>query len=131
MSKHLFVAAAIAISCVACGRLSGTSGSKGGAAARPDSIRVFVLNENYYAARIHAVFDGGQRRPIGTIDGNGGRANVAVPWEPRSLVFELLLVTDGSAYLSHPVDPSPGDSIEVRVPQNISGSGFFRRVRRN
>jgi hypothetical protein len=52
-------------------------------------------------------------------------------WEPRSLVFEVVFVTDGTAYASLPVDVSAGESIELRVPMNISGSGFFRRLRRN
>lgn len=130
MSKALMVAVAVAISCVACwpGR---SGGAKGGAVPRPDSVRVAVLNENYFAARIHAVFDGGPRRSLGTIDGNGGRASIALAWEPRALVFELLLITDGSAYVSYPVDLAPGDSIELKIPATLRESGFFRRVRRN
>lgn len=129
MSKALMVAAAVTISCVACWP-GGSRGAKGGAVPRPDSVRVDVLNENYFAARIHAVFDGGVRRSLGTIDGNGGRARIALAWEPRPLVFELLLITDGSAYQTYPVDIAPGDSMELRIPMNITGSGFFRRVRR-
>jgi len=129
MSRQLIVAVAIGVSCFACFRFPGSSKGAKGAEASADSIRVSVLNENYYAARIHAVFAGGQRRSLGTIDGNGGRTSIALGWEPRSLAFEVLLITDGSIYLSHPVDLAPGDSIEVRVPLNIVGSGFFRRVR--
>jgi hypothetical protein len=56
---------------------------------------------------------------------------MALAWEPRALVFDVLLVTDGATYVSHPVDVAPGESVEVRVPSNISESGFFRRVWRN
>ena len=129
MSKPLMIAAVIAIATAACGRLSGASRARAAAEAQADSIRVSVVNDNYFAARIHAIFAGGQRRSLGTIDGNGGRANVALGWEPRSLAFEVMLVTDGSIYLSHTVDLAPGDSIELRVPLNLSGSGLFRRVR--
>ena len=131
MSRQITAAVALALFTVGCARLTG--GTKRGDAAgqaRPDSIRVEVLNENYYAARMHAVYVGGMRRSMGTIDGNGGRARVALAWEPRALVFEILLVTDGSTYESQSVDVAPGESVEVRVPSNISESGFFRRVSR-
>ena len=93
-----------------------------------DSIVVNVLNENYYDARIHAIYDGGQRRSLGTIAGNGGQMRVALGWEPRALLFEVSLVTDGSTYVSDPVDVPAGQSIDIRVPSNIRESGFFRRV---
>lgn len=98
------------------------------AAAQADSIQVFVLNENYYDARIHALFDGGGRRSMGTIPGNGGRAVVPLAWEPRALTFDVQFVTAGTRYLTYPIDLAPGDSIELRLPINISGSGAFRRI---
>ena len=97
-------------------------------ASTNESIIVHAVNENYYDARIHAVFDGGQRRSLGTIAGNGGRTRAVLMWEPRSLAFEIQLVTEGSAYISQEVDVTAGDSVEVRVPANINESGFFRRV---
>lgn len=131
MSRQIIPAVALALSCVGCAILPGSSkGDPVGGQARPDSIRVDLLNENYFATRVHAVFSGGQRRSLGTIDGNGGRTRMALAWEPRALVFEVLLITDGATYMSLPVDVAPGESIEVRVPPNIGESGFFRRVRR-
>jgi len=127
--SRIMMAVALMFVGAACGLPGFPGRNQGAAAAQPDSVVVEVLNENYYATRIHAVFDGGQRRALGTIAGNGGRARVGLAWEPKSLVFEVQLIVDGSAYVSHPVYVSPGDSIEVRVPSNISGSGFFRRVR--
>jgi hypothetical protein len=130
MSRQIMMAVALAVVGIACARSSG--GAKGGAiAAQRDSIAVDVVNDNYYEARIHAVYTGGQRRSLGTIAGNGGKTRMALMWEPRSLVFEVAFVTDGSAYVSLPVDVAAGESVEVRVPMNISGSGFFRRLRRN
>lgn len=130
MSRQIMTAAALALVAIACAR--SPSGAKGGAvAARRDSIAVDVVNENYFEARIHALYEGGQRRSLGTIAGNGGRSRMSLAWEPRSLVFEILFVIDGAAYVSLPVDVAPGESIEVRVPSNISESGFFRRLRRN
>lgn len=130
MLRQTMTAAAIALFAVACTRSAG--GAKGGViAARRDSIHVDAVNENYYDARIHAVYAGGQRRSMGTVAGNGGRVRMALAWEPRSLAFEIVFVTDGAAYVSLPVDVAAGESVEVRVPMNISGSGFFRRMRRN
>lgn len=100
-------------------------------ASTGENIVVHAVNENYYDARIHAVYDGGQRRSLGTLAGNGGRTRAVINWEPRSLLFEIQLITDGSAYISQAVDVPAGDSVEVRVPANISGSGFFRRVSGN
>jgi hypothetical protein len=131
MFRQVITAAALAIVGVACATPGGSKEGQAAARPRPDSIHVDVLNENYYAARIHAAYDGGQRRSLGTIDGNGARSKVTIVWEPRQLVFEIAFVTDGSLYTTHPVDVVPGESIELRLPQNISASGFFRRLRRN
>jgi hypothetical protein len=97
----------------------------------PDSIFVEAVNENFYDARIHAVYDGGQRRTLGTIAGNGGHAEVALGWEPHALVFEISFIVSGEAYVSYPLDVARGDRVEVRVPPNIASSGFFRRVSRD
>lgn len=105
---------------IACAGRRGTSAG--------ESIIVNVVNENYYDARIHALYVGGQRRSLGTLAGNGGRTRAVINWEPRSLAFEIQLVTEGSAYLSQEVDVPAGDSVEVRVPANINASGFFRRT---
>lgn len=132
MHRQIILAIALALSCVGCTLLPGRSrGDPVGGQARPDSVYVDVVNENYFATRIHAVYSGGQRRSLGTIDGNGGRTMIALVWEPRTLAFEVLLITDGAAYMSLPVDVAPGESIVLRVPANIGASGFFRRIRRN
>ncbi len=131
MSRTIMTALAITLFGVACAGLPGAQ--EGGRAPQPepDSILVNAVNENYYDARIHAVYVGGQRRSLGTIAANGGRTRMALAWEPRALVFEVLFVTDGATYVSHSVDVAPGESIEIRVPANISASGFFRRVPRS
>lgn len=132
MPRLIIVAVALAFAVGACAWLPGVRRGDGAAAqTRPDSIAVDVVNENYYDARIHAVYAGGQRRSLGTIAGNGGRTRIALAWEPRSLVFEVQFVTDGTTYVSLPVDVVPEQSIDLRVPSNIGESGFFRRVRRN
>ncbi|MGH7637097.1 MAG: hypothetical protein ACREOK_05550 [Gemmatimonadaceae bacterium] len=131
MTRQIMTTVAVLCVVVACARLPGVSKGDRAVRAQADSIVVDVLNENYYDARIHAVYDGGQRRSLGTIAGNGGHAQVALSWEPRSLVFEVLFVTVGETYVTLPVDVVPEQSIDLRVPSNIGESGFFRRLRRN
>lgn len=131
MTRQILTTLTVASAVFACARLPGVSKGDRAARAQADSIVVAVLNENYYDARIHAVYDGGQRRSLGTIAGNGGNARVALAWEPRSLVFEVLFVTVGETYVSLPVDVVPEQSIDLRVPSNIGESGFFRRARRH
>ena len=123
------IAFAIAVALLAgCSVLPGGAG-RGRAGVPRDSIVVYTVNENYYDARIHAIYDGGQRLSVGTVAGNGGRSRIALPWQPRAVEFSVFLVTAGTTYLSPPFDLSAGDSIELRVPLNITSSGFFRRVR--
>jgi hypothetical protein len=118
--RRLTITAALLVAGAGCASMRGTSIG--------ESIVVNAVNENFYDARIHAQYDGGQRRSLGTIAGNGGRSRTVIAWEPRSLVFVIVLLTEGSTYVSQAVDVPAGDSIDVRVPANISESGFFRRV---
>jgi hypothetical protein len=37
-------------------------------------------------------------------------------------------VISGAAYVTHPIDVTRGESLELRLPPNIDASGFFRRV---
>lgn len=77
MSRQIMTGVAVVCVVVACARLPGVpKGDRAAVQAQPDSILVDVLNENYYDARIHAVYAGGQRRSLGTIAGNGGRVRV-------------------------------------------------------
>ena len=90
-----------------------------------ETVLIDVVNENYFDVRVHAAYVGGQRRALGTIAGNGGHRRVDIPWEPKPLAFEAFLVTAGATYVSQPVDVTPGESVDVRIPQNIGASGFW------
>lgn len=122
MSRKLLVPLALLLLAAACTTMRG--------APQGETFHVEVLNDNFYAARVHAVWSGANRRPLGTIDGNGGRSKAVLGWEPRTLAFEVQLVTEGSSWISQPVDVSPNDSIELRIPSNLRESGFFHRVPR-
>jgi hypothetical protein len=120
------VAMAAALAGTACASRQNVDSSM--PAGEPDSIHVETINDNFYDARVHAVYGSGARRALGTIPGNGGTSEVAIPWEPRALVFEISFVISGAAYVTHPIDVTRGESLELRLPPNIDASGFFRRV---
>lgn len=101
-----------------------------GEPAAADSVFIDTLNDNYYDARVHAIYTGGQRRSLGTVVGNGGRTRTALGWEPHALVFEVTFIISGASYVSYPVELTRGEELEVRLPPNIDESGFFRRVSR-
>jgi hypothetical protein len=45
-------------------------------------------------------------------------------------VFEISFLISGAEYVSHPLEVSRGEHVELRLPPNIDESGFFRRVSR-
>lgn len=128
MSRQLPTAFALALLVAGCASRYDTDDAY---PAEADNIYIETLNENFYDARVHAVYTGGQRRSLGTIAGNGGRSSATLAWEPHALVFEVSFIISGASYLSHPIEVSRGEHIEVRLPANIDQSGFFRRVRRS
>jgi hypothetical protein len=93
-----------------------------------EQVFVDVINDNYYDARIYAIYGGGARRALGTVPGNERRLALAIPWQPRALLFEVVLVVDGSVYRSEGMNVAPGDVVQLRLPPNIATSGFFTRV---
>jgi len=95
-----------------------------------DSMFVAVINENYYDARVHLVYDGGAPYSLGTVGGNQRTAVRTVPWLPRPLVVEVSLIVGGGTYRSDRIDVARGDVLEIRVPPDLQTSGFFRRVSR-
>lgn len=91
---------------------------------------VEVVNDNYYDARVHLIYDGGTRHSLGTIASNARGPTEAVPWLPRPLFVEVTLVVGGGVYRSQAIDVVQGEVLVIRVPANLETSGFFRRVRR-
>jgi hypothetical protein len=122
-------ALAFAILCVACGAGRSTRAASDAPSA-PDSIFVTIVNDNYYDARIHLIYEGGTRYPLGTIASNHREPVVTIPWLPRAFVVEVDLVIGGGVYRSEAMDVARGEFVEIRVPADLSQSGFFRRVRR-
>lgn len=122
----------LAIGVAACSRATSTPVEYDPwAEEEPESVTVAITNDNFYDARIHALYDGGHRYSLGTVPGNGQQAEVTIRWAPQPIIFEITFIVSGAVYLSHPVQAQPGDIIEVRLPPNIEASGFFRRVRRS
>ena len=125
MSRRIAATASLLILSAACaGR------QEGDGTAVPEGVVIETLNDHFYDARVHAVYTGGQRRSLGTIPGNGGSSRTTLAWEPHALVFEVSFIISGAEYVSHPLEVSPGEHVELRLPPNIDQSGFFRRVTR-
>lgn len=95
----------------------------------PDSVFVRIINDTYYDARVRAVYEGGLRYPMGTIGGNRTQEEISIPWQPRSLAFEIQLIIGPGTFYSDEVDVAAGDLVELRLPPNIESSGLFRRRR--
>ena len=95
----------------------------------PDSVFVRIINDTYFDARVRAVYEGGLRYPMGTIGGNRTKGEISIPWQPRSLAFEIQLVIGPGTFYSQEVTVVAGDLVELRLPPNIESSGLFRRRR--
>lgn len=128
MPSHVVSALALLAAGAACARGTGDVAHQATAGEPPDSVYVEVVNDHFYDARVHAVYDGGARHSLGTIPGNGNHAELVIPWQPRPLVFEITFVISNAAYLTYPIDVARGEALEIRLPSNIHLSGFFRRV---
>ena len=117
---------------LACARSRAAPGLNGPEPASEDvdSVFVEVLNDNYYDARVHVIYEGGTRHSLGTIASNARGPTTPVPWLPRPLFIEVTLVVGGGVYRSQAIDVVQGEVLQIRVPADLETSGFFRRVRR-
>ena len=93
-----------------------------------DSVTIDVINDNFYEARVYAVYAGGLKHALGTVRSHHSEEGMRIPWRARSLAFEVHLVVGFESYLSHEIMVEPGDYIQLRVPQNIRSSGSFTRI---
>jgi hypothetical protein len=104
----------------ACARNSG-----GLVVARPenpiarDSITITVINDHWYDARVHAVYGGGLRYPLGVIGNKREGGPFVIPWHVDDLIMEIDFVVERGRYGS--------DRVLVEPP-NISSSGFFAPI---
>ena len=94
-----------------------------------DSVEVQVVNENFYSARIRAIYEGGGRFIIGTVESHNRRDIFVIPWQPKMLQFEIDLIIGPGNYLSQRVQVYPGDIVQLTLPHDLEQSGFFRRTR--
>lgn len=128
-SRRFVIVGAVAFIGVACSRGTPAWLERGEARAdAPDSVFVEVINDNFYDARIHVIYDGGARFTVGTIGGQTRQESVAIPWEPRPLVVRVMMIVQDAVYLTDPIDVVRGDVLQVRLPPNFATSGWFRRV---
>ena len=98
------------------------------APAIADSVTIDVVNDNYYDARVYAVYVGGAKHPLGTVRSYNSESGLRIPWQPRPLVFEVHLVTGFQRYLSYQIDVFSGDYVQLRLPANFEVSDSFRKI---
>lgn len=115
---------------VACSSKDTGSVVVGAGPAIADSVAVEVVNDNYFDARVYAIYAGGAKHPLGTIRSHNSESDLKIAWQPRRLAFEVHLVTGLRTYLSHEIDVSPGDYVQLRLPPDFEVSDTFRRVSR-
>ncbi len=127
-------ASSVLLGCVlfafACGRGGSAFTTNGSEPQLGDSVAVRVVNDNFYSARVRAIYEGGGRFIIGTVESHNGEDDFMIPWQPKPLQFEIDLIIGPGLYLSDRVHVVPGDLVELQLPVDLEQSGFFRRVRR-
>ena len=128
--RRIFTVLAVLPLAVACSRSDRAAVVVGAAPAVADSVAVEVVNDNYYDARVYAVYAGGAKHRMGTVRSHSSESDLRIPWQPRRLAFEVHLVTGFRTYLSHEIDVSPGDYVQLRLPPDFDVSDSFRRVSR-
>ena len=129
LSRVLSAVAALTLA-VACSRGGNSVVVAGEAPAIADSVTVEIVNDNYYDARVYAIYVGGERHPLGTIPSYKTTSGMRIPWRPRPLVFEVHLVTGFGKYLSYEIDVFSGDYVQLRLPPNYEVSDSFRKIPR-
>ncbi|UCC72310.1 MAG: hypothetical protein JSV86_18380 [Gemmatimonadota bacterium] len=99
------------------------------APAPRDSIYVRVINAHFYDARVFALYEGGERHPLGLVVGHTESQLIPILWQPRRLEFEISFIAETGLYLSDDLSLEPGDVVHLTIPPNIATSAFFHRVR--
>jgi hypothetical protein len=94
-----------------------------------DSIIVTVINDHFYEARVHAVYNQGLRYPLGVMGMKRENGPFTIPWHIEELAFEIDMITIPGRYVSDEIPVQPGDLVELRIPPNIASSGFFTPIR--
>lgn len=94
--------------------------------AARDSIAITVINDHWYDARVYAVYGGAMRYPLGVIGNKREVGPIVIPWQIQELSMEVDLIIAPGRYVTDEILVQPGDIVELRIPPNISSSGFFR-----
>lgn len=114
---------------LSCGGRNAADGEPGAFPTSPDSVFVRIINDTSYDARVRAVYESGLRYSMGTVGSNRTQGELSIPWQPRSLAFEIQLIIGPGTFVSDEVSVVAGDLVELRLPPNIESSGLFRRRR--
>ena len=91
-----------------------------------DSVTISILNDHWYDARVHAVYGGAMRYPLGVVGNKRDAGPFTIPWHVQPLAIEIDFIIESGRYVSDEILVDPGDLVELRIPPNIAASGFFR-----
>lgn len=88
-------------------------------------IRIVVDNQNFNDVRVYAVTTGG-RRTLGQV---GGRSNATfqMDWRQLDEIRFRLEFLAGDNYETPRLNVSPGDAVDVYIPQNPNNTVVRRR----
>ncbi len=123
------IVAALLLVVAACSRSSPITIARGPAPLVRDSIIVTVINDHFYEARVHAVYNQGLRYPLGVMGMKRDNGPFTIPWHIEELAFEVDMITIPGRYVSDEILVQPGDLVELRIPPNIASSAFFTAIR--
>ena len=92
---------------------------------RPDELRVTVDNQNFNDLRIYAITTGGPRS-LGRVGGQS-RVEFRLEWRQLDDIRFRLEFLAGDQFTTTRLNVSPGDIVEVSVPQNPNNTIVRRR----
>jgi len=123
------IAVALVIVGAACARSNPITIAHPPTPLQRDSIIITVINDHFYEARVHAVYNQGLRYPLGVMGMKRESGPFTIPWHIEELAFEVDMITIAGRYVSDEILVQPGDLVELRIPPNISSSAFFTAIR--
>ena len=109
----------------ACGPRTSDSPFTGARGGEVEEIRLTVENRNFNDLRVRTVSTRGPQ-PLGQVGGNTSRV-FRIPWRALDEIRFEIEVLAGEKIVTNPINVSPGDRLELVVPDNPYNSILRRR----
>lgn len=108
----------------ACGGASSSLNDPFGAPGDRNEIRVIVMNNNFYDARVYILVDG-VRRQLGTVVGKNDEV-FTMPWTFSRVARLEINMQAGDTCTTEALPVDPGDTLQLQIMPSSSGSDFCR-----